>query len=73
MGTSSRIVSRLGEGASTKLAASVEVSEMMTEEVGITLTNVDRMTELGKVLAWSSSSGVVAHTQDLTRLGTTRQ
>ena len=51
MGISSRIVSRLGEGASTKLAAFVEVSEMMTEEVGITLTNVDRKTELGKVLA----------------------
>ena len=34
MGISSRIVSRLGEGASTKLAAFVEVSKMMTEEVG---------------------------------------
>ena len=54
MGISSRIVSRLGEGASTKLAAFVEVSKMMTEEVRITLTNVDRKTELGKVLAWSN-------------------
>ena len=42
MGISSRIVSRLGEGATTKLAAFVEVSEMMTEEVDITLTNVHR-------------------------------
>ena len=40
MGISSRIVSRLGEGASTKLNAFVEVSKMM-EEVGI---NVNRKT-----------------------------
>ena len=38
------------EGASTKLAAFVEVSE--------TLTNVDRKTELGKLLAWSNDLGM---------------
>jgi len=55
MGISSRIVTRLGEDASTKLAAFVEVSEIMTEEVGINLTNVDRNAELGKILAWSNN------------------
>jgi len=55
MGISSRIVTCLGEDASTKLGAFVEVNEIMTEEVGINLTDVDRNAELGKILAWSNN------------------
>lgn len=61
-GISSRIVNRLGEGANTKIAAFVEVNEMMTQEVGINLTNTDRKTEMGITLAWFNNlQSNVAH------------
>ncbi len=55
MGIGSRIVSRLGEDASHKLSAFVEVSEIMREEVGIRLTHMDKKTELGKIITWSNN------------------
>ena len=55
MGISSRVLARLGEDAAVKLSAFVEVSEVITEEVGISLTNVDSKSQMGKVAAWSNN------------------
>lgn len=40
MGISSCALARLGEDAAVKLSAFVEVSEVLADEVGISLTNV---------------------------------
>ena len=45
LGLSARILSRLGDNATTKLAAFIEVSDVLTEEIGISLTNVDKKSD----------------------------
>ena len=50
MGISSRILGCLDEDSNTKLF--VEVSEIMTEEVGMSLTNISGV---GKIAAWSDN------------------
>jgi len=46
MGVSSCIVNRLGEDCTAKFTAFVEVNGILTEEVGKSLTNLDKNTEL---------------------------
>ena len=52
---SARILSRLGDDATTKLAAFIEVSYVLTKEIGITLINVDKKSDFGKELMWSNN------------------
>ena len=51
----SRILGCLDEESNTKLSAFVEVSDIMTEEVGMSLTNIHSKSGVGKIPAWSDN------------------
>ena len=55
LGLSARIFRHLGDDTTTKLAAFIEVSDVLTEDIGISFTNVDKKSIFGKELMWSNN------------------